>query len=738
MNKNGLLIKVKEAKPRDTGRGIARVDPEISEKLGLTPGDVIIINGKKKTACIAWPGYPEERGAGTIRIDGTTRRNAGVSIDDKVTIQKTNATNADKLVLAPTEELKIVGGEEYLSQILEGRVVTRGDLIELNLMGRKVDLAVTKLVSTGEVAIINRETEITISEKTVKAETLKIPTVTYEDIGGLKNEIKQVREMIEIPLKHPELFDKMGVEPPKGVLMHGPPGTGKTLIAKAVANESNANFYTLSGPEIMSKYYGQSEENLRQIFQEAIKNAPSIIFIDEIDSIAPKREETHGDVERRVVAQLLAIMDGLEERGKVIVIGATNRVNALDPALRRPGRFDREIEIGIPDRNGRKEILEIHTRGMPLAKNVNLDKLADMTHGYSGADLEALCKEAAMRTLRKIFPKVNLEAETIPTEILNQLEVTNSDFYEAFKSMTPSAMREVIIETPNVKWEDIGGLKECKQELQESVEWPIKYNEVFNHMDAKPPKGILLYGPPGTGKTLLAKAVAAESEANFISVKGPEFISKWVGESERAVRETFRKARQAAPCIIFFDEIDAITPSRGSLTGDSNVTERVISQLLAELDGLEELKDVTVIAATNRPDIIDTALLRPGRFDKLIYIKPPDKQAREEIFKIHTRKKPLAEDIDLDYLAEKTEGYTGADIAAVCNEAVMTAIREHIKQNTKINKEKLKKLKIHMEHFDEALKKIKPISKEELEKYEEISEKFNTNKETTIPLTNYN
>ncbi|MFO8078212.1 MAG: CDC48 family AAA ATPase [Thermoplasmatota archaeon] len=607
---NQHYIKIKEAKPRDTGRGIARLDTKVATTLGFTAGDVILINGPKKTACIMWPGYPEDEGTNTLRIDGTIRKNAGVGIDDKVTLQKTTAKPAKKLTLAPTEPIQIVGGEQYLSQILEGRVIVRGDLIELNIMGRKVDLVVTKLSSTTEIALIQQSTTIQLSEKPTKAEEHKRPHITYEDIGGLKDEIKQVREMIELPLKHPEIFDKIGIDPPKGVLMHGPPGTGKTLIAKAVANESNANFFTLSGPEIMSKYYGQSEENLRKIFKEAIEHAPSIIFIDEIDSIASKREETHGDVERRVVAQLLAIMDGLEERGKVIVIGATNRVNALDPALRRPGRFDREIEIGIPDKNGRKEILEIHTRGMPLAENVNLQNLSEMTHGYSGADLEALSKEAAMRTLRKMLPDIDLNEESIPADILNQLEVTSDDFYEAFKSLTPSAMREVVIESPNINWKDIGGLNGVKQDLQEAVEWPMKYHELFNHMDANPPKGILLYGPPGTGKTLLAKAVASESEANFISVKGPEFMNKWVGESEKAIRETFRKARQAAPCIIFFDELDAIAPTRNESCGSSQVTERMISQLLTELDGLELLKDVTVIAATNRPDIIDTALLR--------------------------------------------------------------------------------------------------------------------------------
>ncbi len=717
-----VVVKVAEAKTRDVGRGIGRIDPAISEKMGLTSGDVIIIEGKKRTACLFWPGYPEDYGKGIIRIDGTIRRNAGVGIDDKVEIRKAVAKKAERITLAPTEELKIMGGEEYLSQILEGRVITQGDVIELNIMGRKIDLVVTKISPMADAVIIERDTSVSISEKPAKEE-MKIPRITYEDIGGLEEEIKQVREMIELPLKYPELFEKIGVEAPKGVLLHGPPGTGKTLLAKAVANETNANFFTLSGPEIMSKYYGQSEENLREIFKEASENAPSIIFIDEIDSIAPKREETHGDVERRVVAQLLALMDGLEERGKVVVIGATNRINAIDPALRRPGRFDREIEIGIPDVKGRREILTIHTRGMPLAKDVDLDKIAEITHGYSGADIAALCKEAAIRALRRVIPEIDFEGESIPAEILNKIEVKEKDFYEAFKSMSPSALREVVIESPNVKWDDIGGLKEVKQALMETVEWPLKYDEIFHHMDAKPPKGILLYGPPGTGKTMLAKAVATESQANFISVKGPEFLSKWVGESEKAVRETFRKARQAAPCIIFFDEIDAITPSRG-ISADSHVTERVISQLLTELDGLEELRDVTVIAASNRPDIIDPALLRPGRFDRLIYVPPPDKEARKEIFKIHTKKKPLAKDVDLDKLAEETEGYTGADIAAVCNEAVMFAIREHINKVKEIKEENLKNLKVNAKHFEEALKKVTPLSKKELEKYINIASEF--------------
>ncbi|RLI25485.1 AAA family ATPase, partial [Candidatus Bathyarchaeota archaeon] len=529
-----------------------------------------------------------------------------------------------------------------------------------------------------------------------------------------------------LPLKYPELFERLGVEAPKGVLLYGPPGTGKTLLAKAVANETNAAFFSISGPEIMSKYYGESEERLREIFRQAEENAPSIIFIDEIDAIAPKREEVTGEVEKRVVSQLLALMDGLKPRGRVVVIGATNRPNALDPALRRPGRFDREIEIGVPNKQGRLEILQIHTRGMPLADDVDLEYLASITHGFVGADLEALCKEAAMRALRRIIPEIDFEKETIPAEVLNKITVTMNDFLEALKEVEPSAMREVLVEVPNVKWEDIGGLHDVKLELQEAVEWPLKYPELFEYMDARPPKGILLYGPPGTGKTLLAKAVANESEANFISIKGPEILSKWVGESERAIREVFRKAKQAAPSIIFFDEIDAIAPVRGSGLGDSHVTERVISQLLTEMDGIEELRGVVVIAATNRPDIVDPALLRPGRFDKLLYVPPPDLEARKEILKIHTRKKPLADDVDLDDIAKRTEGYTGADLEALCNTAVMLAIREYIAVNKDPEEAKkgVKKLKVHMRHFEEALKRVKPISRKELEMYQKISKEF--------------
>jgi transitional endoplasmic reticulum ATPase len=532
--------------------------------------------------------------------------------------------------------------------------------------------------------------------------------------------------MIELPLRHPELFKRLGVEAPKGVLLHGPPGTGKTLLAKAVANETNANFYTIGGPEIMSKYYGESEERLRNVFQQAEKNAPSIIFIDEIDSIAPKREEVSGETERRIVAQLLSLMDGMSTRGKVVVIGATNRINAIDPALRRPGRFDREIEIGVPDRNGRLEVLQIHTRGMPIAKDVNLEKLADISHGFVGADLQALAKEAAMRALRRVLPEVDLSTESIPAETLRKIIVTMQDFLDIIKEMEPSAMREVFVEVPDVKWEDIGGLSSVKQELQEAVEWPLKYQGIFTYADATPPKGILLYGPPGTGKTLIAKAAANESEANFISIKGPELLSKWVGESEKGVREVFRKARQAAPCIIFFDEMDAIAPRRGGDFGDTHVTERVISQLLTELDGLEILTNVIVIGATNRPDIIDAALLRPGRFDRLLYVPPPDRDSRIQIIKIHTNKKPLADDVNIEQLADHTEGYTGADIASLSSAAVMLAVREYVSKykDQKEADNRVKELKIQMRHFEEAMKKIRPLSTQELNIYKRISEQF--------------
>ncbi|PYI96331.1 MAG: AAA family ATPase [Verrucomicrobia bacterium] len=727
---NGLpektaTLRVADALQRDVGRGIARIDPKVVQDLGLTSGDVVQITGKRKTNALCWPAHEQDYGKGIVRIDGYLRNNAGVSIDDKVTIRKIDAKIAERLTLAPTEPLRIVGGEEYLSQLLEGRVLSRGDFVPINIMGRTVNLVVTNTTPSAEAVIVTEGTEVLVGEQ-VKEPIRAIPRISYEDIGGLRPVIQKIREMIELPLRHPELFERLGVEAPKGVLLHGPPGTGKTLLARAVASETNANFLSIGGPEIMSKYYGESEERLREVFKEAQENAPSIVFIDEIDSIAPKREEVTGEVEKRVTSQLLSLMDGLQSRGKVVVIGATNRPNAIDPALRRPGRFDREIEIGVPDRDGRLEVLEIHTRGMPLAEDVDLKKLADVTHGFVGADLEALAKEAAIRALRRILPEINLEAQSIPGDILNKIIVKMSDFLDALKEVEPSAMREVLVEIPDVSWDQIGGLEDVKEELREAVEWPLKYPDLFAQLNASPPKGLLLYGPPGTGKTLLAKAVAHESESNFISVKGPELLNKFVGESEKAVREVFRKARQASPCIIFFDEIDSVAPVRGSGGGDAHVTERVISQFLTEMDGLEELRNVVIIAATNRPDIIDSALLRPGRFDRLLFVPPPDLEARRQIFKIHTRKTPLGEDVNLDELAKRTDGYTGADIASVANTAVMLSLREHISKSKDPEdaKKRAKGLKVAKRHYDEALQKIKPMSSEELKMYERFSQQF--------------
>ena len=706
-----ITLKVIEARPTDVGRGIARVDPQVLNDMGWQAGDVVSIQGKKKTAALVWPGYPEDTGHGVVRLDGNTRRNAGVSIDDRVPLKIAQATPAEVVLFAPTVPLRITGGEEYLKRYMEGRVITRGDIIEISVMGRKIELMATRVTPPKEGTVIGERTRIDITDKPAKEEKVG-PRVTYEDIGGLSAEIKKVREMIELPMKHPELFERLGVEAPKGVLLYGPPGTGKTLLAKALASETNAHFETLSGPEIMSKYYGESEEKLRQLFKTAEEQAPSIILIDEIDSIAPKREEVTGEVERRVVAQLLALMDGMETRGKVVVIAATNRPDSIDPALRRPGRFDREIEIGVPNRQSRLEVLQIHTRGMPLAKDVNQEKFADVTHGFVGADLAALAREAAMRAIRRVLPEIDLEVASIPVETLNKIEVNNEDFLAALREMEPSAMREVMVESPNVHWDEIGGLAEVKQQLIESVEWPLTYARLFEHMDARPPRGILLYGPPGTGKTMLAKAVATESQANFISIKGPEFLSKWVGESEKAVRETFRKARQAAPSVVFLDEIDSIAPSRGGMSSDSHVTERVISQILTELDGLESLNDVMVIAATNRPDIIDAALLRPGRFDRLIEISLPDEEARREILKIHTSKKPLADDIDLDDIAKRTDKFSGADLGAVVNEAVMLAIREYVLSGQCKTDDEICEYKVSKKHFEEALKKVKPTAME--------------------------
>jgi transitional endoplasmic reticulum ATPase len=707
-----VSLRVAEAQSRDVGRGIARIDPKVSSEIALSAGDVVEIHGKKKTVAIYWPGYQEDTGKGIIRIDGYTRNNAGAGIDEKVGVKKVEAKEAKKITIAPTEPLRITGGEEYLKQILENRVIARGDLIPLGIMGRRINLMVTGVQPPAAAVIVVPSTQVVLSDKPAKVLATEIPRISYEDIGGLTDEIKKVREMIELPLRYPELFERLGVEAPKGVLLHGPPGTGKTLLAKAVASETNANFSSISGPEIMSKFYGESEGRLREIFENAQENAPSIIFIDEIDSIAPKREEVTGEVEKRVVSQLLSLMDGLQSRGKVVVIGATNRPNALDPALRRPGRFDREIEIGVPNKDGRLQVLQIHTRGMPLTKDVDLKHLANVTHGFVGADLEALTKEAALHALRRILPEIDFEAESVPAEILNKIIVDMNDFQESLKEIEPSAMREVLVEVPNVKWTDIGGLAEVKEELQEAIEWPLKYPEIFAYMNTSPPKGVLLYGPPGTGKTMLAKAVANESEANFISIKGPEVLSKWVGESERAIREVFRKARQSAPTIIFFDELDSITPVRGTGLGGSQVTERVISQILTELDGLEELKDVVVIGATNRLDIVDPALLRPGRFDRLLNVPVPDLEARKEILKINLEKKHLTDDVKIDVLAEKTDGYSGADLAALANTTAMLVIKEHITKSKTLEKakENLKDLKISMKDFEKTLEKIKPSS----------------------------
>ena len=743
-DKVDLKLKVGELTSRDEyGKGIARIDSKIMKKLGIKEGDIIEIEGKNKTGVIAVRPYPNDIGLDIIRIDGLVRRNVGAGIGDLIKVRKADVKEAKHVVVAPAQSgITLHMHPEFLKKNLYMRPMTKGDIfvpssvvsrrsvdpfeeifksfgIDVEMMtpfgsfGSEVKMIVIKTVPDGIVRI-TEDTEIEIKPQTVKIEETKLPTVTYEDIGGLHEEIKKVREMIELPLKHPELFERLGVEPPKGVLLHGPPGTGKTLLAKAVANEAGAHFISLAGPEIMSKWYGQSEENLRKVFDEAQKNAPSIIFIDEIDSLAPKREETHGEVERRVVSQLLTLMDGLESRGKVIVIAATNRVNALDPALRRPGRFDREIEIGVPNKKGRKEVLEIHTRHMPLSRDVNLDELAEVTYGFVGADLEALCKEAAMHVLRRVIPEMSglEENKEIPEEILKKLKVTKKDFEYAMKIVQPSAMREVLVEVPKVTWNDVGGLKEVKDKLKESVEWPLKHPDSFERMGIKPARGILLYGPPGTGKTLLAKAVANESNSNFISIKGPELLSKWIGESERLVREIFKKAKQVSPSIIFFDEIDSLATARNISSSSNRVGERVVSQLLGEISGLEELNDVVVIAATNRPDMIDPALLRPGRFDRQILVPAPDEKSRIKIFEIHTKKMPLYK-VNLKKLAKMTEGYSGADIEAICREAALNAMREDIKAK-----------KVTMKHFEKALKEITPsITKEMIKYYKEIDMK---------------
>ena len=707
MSQQQVQLKVLEAYTRDVGRGVARIDYDAMDALDASTGDVIEIRGKRRTVAKCLPLYPSDEGRGIVRIDGLIRNNAGVAIGDMVIVRKVKAPPAEKVVVAPLEAVPPID-ERYLADTLESVPVTKGDNVMIPYFGGRLTFQVMSVSPVAEAALITQRTVFVISEK---GEALRgVPQVTYEDIGGLKDEIQKVREMIELPLRHPEIFEKLGVEAPKGVLLYGPPGTGKTLLAKAVATESNAHFIPISGPEIMSKFYGESEARLREIFKEAKEKAPTIIFIDEIDSIAPKREEVTGEVERRVVSQLLSLMDGLEARGKVIVIAATNRPNAIDPALRRPGRFDREIEIKVPDKKGRYEILQIHTRHMPLTPDVDLEKLAAVTHGFVGADAEYLCKEAAMKTLRRMLPELKLEEERLSPEILDKLIVTMADFEGALKDVMPSAMREVYLETPDVKWADLGGLEGVKRELQEAVEWPLKFADLYAAIGYNMPKGILLYGPSGTGKTLLAKAVATESEANFISVRGPELLSKWVGESERGVREVFRRARQAAPCIIFFDEIDALAPTRG-MGGDSMVTERVVSQLLTELDGIQQLNGVVVLAATNRIDMVDPALVRPGRFDKVIPIPMPDKESRRQILSINMEGKPIINEVkkDLQALVDMTEGFSGADVAALVNTAVSMVLQEYVAKYPKPDdaKKHLDEAIVTYDHFKEAAKKVR-------------------------------
>ena len=749
-----VKLRVVEALQDDAYKGIARVDMETMKEMGVKRGEIISIKGQKETVAMVDRAYPADVGEGIIRIDGILRRNAKTGVGESVIIKKAEIKEAKKILIAPAQKgIMVQADPETLKAGLLGRAVVKGDILVMGGVQRRKDIMSEGLdmdeifgdldkmfggalggmnginfggiqqikfivanTNPNQPVIITENTELQLSNKAVEvSEDSKVLEVTYEDVGGLTEEVKKIREMVELPLKHPEIFDRLGIEPPKGVLLHGPPGTGKTLLAKAVANETESNFILLNGPEIMSKFYGESEKRVREIFDEAEKNAPSIIFIDEIDAMAPKREDVQGEVERRVVSQLLTMMDGLKSRGRVVVIGATNRPNSLDPALRRPGRFDREVEISVPDKAGRLSVLKIHTRNMPLTKDVDLDKLASVTHGFVGADLSSLAKEAAMNVLRKVLLKVDLkEDKEIPEEILKSLKVGQEDFDEALKVVRPSAMREVLVETPNIKWEDVGGLEKVKQELKEAVEWPLKFPDSFKKMGIRPPRGLLLYGPPGTGKTLLAKAVAKESEANFIHIKGPSLLSMWVGESEKGVRKIFERARQVAPCIIFFDEIDSLAGKRGMEASGNKVSEHVLNQILSEMDGIEDNNDIVIIGATNRPDMLDPAILRPGRFDRILLVGPTDKKGRLEIFKIHTKNMPLAKDVDITELAEKTEGYVGSDIEGLCREAAMLALRKDIKAD-----------KVNLANFEDAMGKVKPsVTKSDIERYKKVEENY--------------
>ncbi len=704
---NKIILKVDEVPQQHVGKGRAVIDPKIIEDQKWNSGQILELTYNKKTHVKLWPGNPEEYGSGIIKIDGITRQNIGAGIGDKISIKSVEAVTAEQITFSPTEKIAADGLQEYMIYNYLNHVFTTGDSISLNTqMGSKVQFIITNTKPSKPV-IVTENTVFKLGSLTKTIDST-VPRITYDELGGLKNEVQKIREMVELPMRHPELFDKIGVEAPKGVLLYGPPGTGKTLLAKAVAGETNANFISFSGPEIMGKHYGESEERIREIFTQAEENSPSIIFIDEIDSIAPKRDEVSGEVEKRIVSQLLTLMDGMKSRGKVVVIAATNRPDSIDPALRRPGRFDREIEIGIPDDEGRLDILSIHTRGMPINKKVDLKQISKITHGFVGADLEVLAKEAAMKSLRRILPEIDLDEEKISSEILQKIQITNEDFRDALKEVRPSALREVQVQIPDITWDDIGGLDELKEELREAVEWPIKHKEAFDYVDVQTPKGILLHGPPGTGKTLIAKALAKMTESNFISIKGPELLSKWVGESEKGVREIFRKARQAAPCIIFLDEVDALVPRRGSGGSDSHVTESVVSQILTEIDGLEELHNVLIIGATNRLDIVDDALLRPGRFDRIIEVSNPDSKGRQHIFKIHTQKKPLESDVNFIKLVEMTDGFSGAEIGAIANRAAITALKRYVGGKS----QNLKEIKISQQDLIDAIDKVKPRKKE--------------------------